>query len=134
MSVRINWDALKNEAKEAMSRAYAPYSQFLVGAAVISQDGSIYSGGNIENASYGGSVCAERVAIWKAISEGQTHICALLIATSHVNYVPPCGFCRQILSEFAEDCPIAMLNGSGEIKEISLSQLLPQAFNKSFFL
>ena len=129
---KINWTPLKEEALKALEKAYAPYSQFSVGAAILTNDGHIYSGCNIENASYGGTVCAERVAIWKAVSEGQPKISAILITTREDRFIPPCGFCRQIISEFVEDCPIGILNNQNEIRETTLGKLLPDRFDKKY--
>ena len=126
---KINWKNLEIKATEALNRAYAPYSGFHVGAAVLASDGNIYSGCNIENVSYGGSVCAERVAVWKSISEGQKQISAVLVTTRQTELVPPCGFCRQVINEFASsDCPVVMLNSKGESKEMTLGTLLPESF------
>ena len=130
---KINWKELEIKAKEALNRAYAPYSEFHVGAAVLTQSGAIYSGCNVENASYGGAVCAERVAIWKAVSEGEKEITAVLVTTPQDSLVPPCGFCRQVINEFASsDCPIAILSAKGDIKEMTIGTLLPESFGPEF--
>ena len=126
---KINWKNLEIKATEALDKAYVPYSGFNVGAAILTNDGSIYSGCNVENASYGGAVCAERVAIWKAVSEGQRHISAVLVTTRQKKLVPPCGFCRQVISEFASsNCPVTILNAGGLSKKTTLGVLLPERF------
>ena len=130
---KINWKELEKKAKEALNRAYAPYSQFHVGAAVLAESGAIYTGCNVENASYGGTVCAERVAIWKAVSEGEKRISAVLVTTLQDTLVPPCGFCRQVINEFASgDCPVAILSATGELKEMTVATLLPESFGPKF--
>jgi len=94
------------QAIEAMENAYAPYSKFKVGAALLTKSGKIYTGCNIENSSYGASVCAERVAIFKAVSEGEHDFELLVVATKTEEPSPPCGICRQVISEFSNDLPI----------------------------
>ncbi|MGB9640234.1 MAG: cytidine deaminase [Anaerolineales bacterium] len=114
-------------AKQARQWAYAPYSHYLVGAAVLTSSGRIYDGVNIENAAFPATVCAERVALFKAISEGERQFIALAVVTN--NGGTPCGICRQVLAEFGLDTTILVANDSGEIKlEISLQELLPLAF------
>ena len=93
-------------AQQAMQYAYAPYSNFHVGACLVCQDGSVYTGCNIENASYGATVCAERTALFKAVSEGKRHFTLLAITSDSQSYTFPCGLCRQALSEFAPDLKI----------------------------
>lgn len=115
-------------AKEARKRAYAPYSRFKVGAAILGDDDNIYSGANIENASYGLSICAERVAVFKAVSSGTTHFKALVVVTDKDEPVSPCGACRQVLAEFAPEMPVYLVNVEGKIVETSVSGLLPRAF------
>ena len=125
----IDWNALEATAQNALTNAYAPYSRFHVGAAVLTGDGHIYSGCNVENASYGGAVCAERVAVWKAVSEGHRRIAAVLVTTRQGALVPPCGICRQVINEFAaSDCPVVMSSAAGESKETTLGALLPESF------
>ena len=114
---------------DARKRSYSPYSGFPVGAAVLTADGSIYSGTNVENASYGATMCAERVAIFKAVSEGADKILALAVYTSAAEFAFPCGMCLQVLSEFAEDIPVIVAGDSG-MKTFSLSELLPHRFGR----
>lgn len=118
----------------AREKAFAPYSGFLVGAAVETIDGTVYTGCNIENASYGLTVCAERVAIWKAMSEGVKpgEFRAIAVAADSKRPTPPCGACRQILSEFAPEATITLVNLQGETREFTVAELLPESFNDSF--
>jgi len=107
--------------------AYAPYSEYAVGAAVLTSSGVIYDGVNIENAAYPTSMCAERVAVFKAVSEGETTIIAIAVATS--NGGTPCGACRQVLSEFGLETKVLIINGDGIIEqETTVAELLPGAF------
>lgn len=119
----------------ARENAHAPYSKFRVGAALETSTGEIYTGCNVENATYGLTLCAERLAIFKAISEGVrpgsfTHI---VIAADTPALTPPCGACRQILSEFAPAATITLVNLAGLSKSYSIAELLPESFNDSFF-
>lgn len=115
-------------AREARRRAYAPYSGYTVGAAVCDEDGRIFAGANVENASYGLTVCAERVAVWRAVSEGARRIGALAVVTRDGG--TPCGACRQVLAEFAaEDARIWCASEESEaVEEYRLVDLLPMAF------
>jgi len=118
---------LIKEALEARSRAYAPYSRYTVGAAILAASGRIYNGVNVENAAYPSSMCAERVALFKAVSEGERELIAVAVATA--NGGAPCGSCRQVLSEFGYDMQVFIADGQGNIiQEASLQQLLPGAF------
>lgn len=126
---KIDMKMLVERAKEAVSNAYAPYSGFCVGAAVLTESGKIYQGCNIENASYGATNCAERTAIFKAVSEGEKKICAIAIMSKAGDFTPPCGICRQVMSEFMElDAPVILGNHVGEIKIFQLGELLPANF------
>lgn len=120
-------DLLVEAATKACTNAYVPYSSFPVGAAILTESGNIYSGTNIENASYGATVCAERVAVFKAVSEGDTALTALAIytPTSRINF--PCGMCLQVLAEFCEDMPIILASDS-VVRVYQLSELLPHTF------
>jgi cytidine deaminase len=114
-------------ANEARRRAYAPYSKYLVGAALRTTSGKIYTGVNIENAAYPDSICAERVAIFKAISDGETSFEVIAVVTS--NGGPPCGSCRQVMSEFGLDTIVLIADEEGKlVREVSVEQLLPGAF------
>lgn len=120
------WDDLLGQATEAREYAYAPYSGYKVGAALLTTDGNIYRGCNIENAAYGPSMCAERVAVFKAASEGNTEFQAIAIVT--VNGGTPCGSCRQVLREFAPQLTVIVGNTEGDYHVMSLSDLLPHSF------
>ncbi|MEZ5427691.1 MAG: cytidine deaminase [Pyrinomonadaceae bacterium] len=119
-------------ARDVRERAYAPFSNFKVGAAVRTKGGKIYTGCNVESASYGLTVCAERVAIWKAVSEGEkvfTHVA--VVADTH-ELTPPCGVCRQIIWEFCGDIPITFSNLDGRVETVPMKELLPRAFDTKF--
>jgi cytidine deaminase len=120
------WRALLEAAAQARQRAHAPYSRFLVGAALRAGSGRIYAGANVENASSGLTVCAERVAVWKAVSEGERRIEALALITEPG--ATPCGACRQVLAEFEADLPILVADTAGRAWLTSLAALLPDAF------
>lgn len=118
---------LRDKAIEASQYSHSPYSKAKVGSALIVEDGTIYSGCNIENASFGGTVCAERVAIWKAISEGHSKIMEIYIYTKEG--WPPCGLCRQVLSEFGSaSTKVYIGDEKGGEKEYTFDQLFPLAF------
>lgn len=119
---------LLEKAREARMLAYAPYSGYQVGAAVLTDDGLVFSGNNIENAAYPSSLCAERVAIFKAVSEGHTHIQAIAVVTQ--NGGSPCGGCRQVMREFGgTTLEVLIGNDKGEILvETNLDELLPRSF------
>ena len=117
-------------AKEAKSKSYCPYSKFKVGAAVLTSDGKIYTGCNIENASYGMSNCAERTAIFKAVSEGETKLEALAVIGDTNAPISPCGACRQVIAEFGIK-QVAMANLKGGVKIVTLEELLPFSFAKA---
>jgi cytidine deaminase len=121
-------DELIHQAGEAFKRAYAPYSEYHVGAAVLTDNGDIYTGCNIENAVYPLTLCAERVAIFKAVSEGATSIRALAVVTK--NGGTPCGSCRQVMREFGdEDTLIYIANTEGQFRTRHLDDLLPESFS-----
>jgi cytidine deaminase len=118
-------------ALKAREEAYVPYSNFKVGAAVITEDDSIYGGCNIENASYGATNCAERTAIFKAVSEGHKTIKAVAVVGDITTYTYPCGICRQVISEFADgNIPIILIKNEQEYMIKSLDEVLPGAFTK----
>lgn len=120
---------LIESALEASKRAYVPYSHFHVGASVLDDQGRIFSGCNIENSSYGATNCAERTAIFKAVSEGAKQIKALAVITDANEYARPCGICRQVLSEFAaEDFVLIALAPDKSYRELTMDELLPGAF------
>ena len=120
---------LINKAYEAMKYSYSPYSKFKVGAVVLTEDGYIYSGCNIENASYGATICAERNAIFKAVSEGHNSIKKIAIVSMTRKFTYPCGMCRQVMSEFMdEDSMIILSDDEQGIKEYKFSEILPYCF------
>lgn len=120
---------LIEKANEMLDRAYVPYSNFPVGAALLAKTGEIFTGCNVENASYGLTNCAERTAIFKAVSEGVQTFDKLVITGDTDGPISPCGACRQVISEFcATDMPVILTNIRGEIKETTVSELLPGAF------
>lgn len=122
---------LVQRAQAARTMAYAPYSQFLVGAAVRTSDGRVYAGANVENASYGLSVCAERSAILAAVLAGTRELSAIAVCTELAPPAAPCGMCRQTLAEFATDCPVVLCGPrglDGEVLVMRLRELLPHAF------
>lgn len=122
---------LKASAKKVMKQAYSPYSKVQVGVALELKNGEIVCGCNIENASYGGTVCAERVAIWKALSDGHTKFKRIFIISNMKKAFPPCGFCRQVLAEFCPpDMEVIYENIDGESHTYTLNELLPHSFGK----
>jgi cytidine deaminase len=119
-------------AKTARLHSVAPFSNFLVGAAIRTAAGKVYTGCNVESASYGLTVCGERVAIWKALSEGEREFTELAIIADTESLTPPCGTCRQIIWEFAKHAKIILSNLKGETQECSIKELLPRAFDARF--
>lgn len=124
-----NDSELMDMAKEAMKSAYAPYSHFSVGAAVETDDGEVYCGCNIENSSYGATICAERTAISKAVSEGYRRITRIAICDSNNSFAWPCGLCRQVMSEFAVEDFYVILEDNGKLSNFFLKELLPNSFS-----
>jgi len=123
---------LLERAKTARLQSIAPFSNFLVGAVIKTADGKVYTGCNVESASYGLTVCAERVAIWKALSEGERDFSELAIVADTGSLTPPCGTCRQIIWEFAKNATIMLGNLRGETQIVSIGELLPRAFDARF--
>ena len=121
-------------AQQARTHSVAPFSEFLVGAAVKTLEGKIYTGCNIESASYGLTVCAERVAIWKALSEGEKHLTELAVVADTETLTPPCGTCRQIIWEFAREATIIFANLDGKSELFHMKDLLPSAFDARFLI
>ncbi|OEF99728.1 cytidine deaminase [Vulcanibacillus modesticaldus] len=122
---------LVNLAKEARSNAYVPYSKFKVGAALITKDGKVFKGANVENASYGLTNCAERTAIFKAVSEGEREFDAIAIIADTEGPVSPCGACRQVIAEFFKpSSKVYLANLNGEVFETTVERLLPGAFTQ----
>jgi cytidine deaminase len=127
----IDWELLRERATQAMMNAYAPYSGFKVGAALLADDGVISEGCNVENASYPAGICGERSAVGTAVARGARHFIAMAIVTEADHSTPPCGICRQVLQEFAPELPILSITRDGEETRWTLAQLLPHAFNPS---
>ena len=135
----MNYDELVKTAIEMTKRSYVPYSHFHVGAALLDKNGKVWTGCNIENAAYGPSNCAERTAVFKAVSEGAREFEAIAVVggpegadgkAEIKDFCPPCGVCRQVLSEFCDrDFKIILTNGKGEQKVFTLAQLLPESFS-----
>jgi len=124
----IDWEPLIAAARQAAARAHAPYSRFAVGAALLMEDGTVVAGCNVENRSYGLTMCAERTAIGAAVSRGLTSPRALAVVTTTAPPSAPCGMCRETLREFAEDLPILLVNPDGRRVETTLAELLPFPF------
>ena len=125
-------EPLIEAAKRARLQSVAPFSNFLVGAAVRTEGGKVYTGCNVESASYGLTVCAERVAIWKALSEGERNFTELAVVADTEILTPPCGTCRQIIWEFAKGATIVFANLEGKREEFHIADLLPRAFDARF--
>ncbi|HBR57229.1 MAG TPA: cytidine deaminase [Blastocatellia bacterium] len=124
--------ALVDAAAEVRKAAYAPFSNFLVGAALETAEGEIYTGCNIEAASYSLTMCAERVAIWKAVSEGRRKFRRIAVVVDTENLTPPCGSCRQVIWEFCGDILVTLANLDGKTETMMMSELLPKAFDSKF--
>jgi cytidine deaminase len=125
-------DPLVQAAREVRKRAHAPYSNFKVGAAIEDENGQVFTGCNVENATYGLSVCAERAAVLKAISEGAGKLRRIAVVADTETLTPPCGACRQILWEFCGDAELIMANLSDKQERISMKQIFPRPFDASF--
>jgi len=125
-------DTLIAAARKARENAHAPFSNFRVGAALRASSGRIYTGCNVENSTYGLTVCAERVAIFKAISEGERGFDAIAVVTQTDVLTPPCGACRQIIWEFCGDIPVVLANLQGKSEIHKMSALFPRPFDSSF--
>ncbi|MCB0272590.1 MAG: cytidine deaminase [Bdellovibrionales bacterium] len=122
---------LISEAAKALAFSYSPYSHYQVGCAVLLADGEIVSGCNVENASFGATVCAERVAIWKAVSEGHKKFVAAAVATKKGWY--PCGMCLQVMAEFMNDVPVLIVDQDQNVTETSFKSLFPNSFSPKNF-
>ncbi|MEG0471917.1 MAG: cytidine deaminase [Solibacillus sp.] len=125
----MNMDQLIAQSKVARENAYVPYSKFKVGAALLTEDGTVYHGCNIENASYSMTNCAERTAFFKAVSEGVTKFTAIAIVADTPGPVSPCGACRQVMAEFcSQTMPVYLTNLNGDVQQTTVGDLLPGAF------
>lgn len=127
-----DFQPLIEAARNARTYSVAPFSNFLVGAAVRTESGKVYTGCNIESASYGLTVCAERVAIWKALSEGERNFTQIAVVADTESLTPPCGTCRQIIWEFARGADIVFANLEGQSEVFHIADLLPRAFDARF--
>ena len=126
-----SYETLINAAAEAKERAYAPSSGFHVGAALLCKNGRVYTGCNIENAAFSPTNCAERTAVFKAVSEGEREFTAMAVISDSADYVTPCGVCRQVLAEFCpEDFKILSCRANGTYKIYTLAEILPDSFGK----
>lgn len=121
-------EKLIGEAIKVRENAYAPYSKYKVGAALLGKSGRIYTGCNVENVSFGATICAERAAVVKAVSEGETNFEALAVAVDSPTPGSPCGICRQFLVEFGKDLQLYLVNLQGKMVETTLDRYLPDAF------
>ena len=128
----MNREELRAKAVSMLEMSYCPYSHFPVGAALECEDGTVYTGCNIENAGYSATVCAERTAVFKAVSEGHRRFKRIVVAGRSDSPCVPCGECRQVLSEFAPELEVVCLDKDGNELALSLTDLLPHSFNKSF--
>ncbi|QFF99474.1 cytidine deaminase [Psychrobacillus glaciei] len=125
----MNKEKLMEASKTAREKAYVPYSKFPVGAALLTKDGEVIHGCNIENASFGLTNCAERTAVFKAVSEGKNSFAAIAVVADTEGPVSPCGACRQVLAEFCDgNMPVYLTNLNGNVLETTVSELLPGAF------
>lgn len=129
MRLRSDERALVEAALGVRERAYAPYSHFLVGAALLSEDGRTFLGCNVENASFGATMCAERNAVGAAVAAGARRFKLLAVATEAHPPAPPCGLCRQVLSEFAPALRVILVNPAGTLRRVGLDRLLPVGFD-----
>lgn len=126
----MTYENLVKKAYEALENAYVPYSNFRVGAALLTKDGKVFTGCNVECASYGGTNCAERTAVFKAVSEGYKEFEAIAVVGGSHNHTYPCGICRQVLNEFSPEIDI-ILDNQGELLVVNLKEMLPYAFGPS---
>ena len=133
MAEKISDDTLVNAAAAARENALAEYSGFRVGSAVETEDGEIIAGCNIETSTYGLTLCAERVAIFKAVSDGKRNFKRIAVVADTDRLTPPCGSCRQIIWELCGDVPVVMTNLAGKTETIHMRELLPNAFDEKFF-
>lgn len=127
----MSTEELCQKAIAMLDLAYVPYSHFPVGAALECEDGTVFTGCNIENAAYGPTNCAERTAVFKAVSEGRRRFTRIAIASRSENFCPPCGVCRQVLMEFSPDMDVILTTPSGKTKTLSLRDLLPCTFGSA---
>lgn len=128
----VDWPALETAAWEVRENAYAPYSGYRVGAALLAEDGAIFRGANVENASYGLCLCAERSAVAAAVAAGKRSFRALVVATGGDRAGSPCGMCRQVLAELGESFPVRCVSEGGDRFDTTVEELLPRAFDGGY--
>lgn len=129
----MNYAELLQIAHKAKINSYSPYSKFRVGAVLVSEEGNLYTGVNVENSSYGLTNCAERTAVFKAVTEGEKKFKTIVIVSDSEDFIPPCGACRQVLMEVCgKDLEVVMSNGQNEIRILKLEELLPLSFKKEY--
>ena len=124
----MEYERLARLARKARLHSFSPYSRFRVGAALLTRGGKVYSGCNIESSSYGLTVCAERTALFKAVSEGDRKFVAIAVATDQAGFIPPCGACRQVIMDLAGDIDVIMTGNRGGIRVARMSELYPFPF------
>lgn len=129
--IEMIYKELIQAATVAREKAYAPYSRFKVGAALLSADGQVFTGTNVENSSYGLTICAERAAVCRAVAEGQKNYSAIAVVTDLNEPASPCGACRQVLAEFSPDMKVILANTKGKVLVTSVRELLPLAFTSN---
>jgi len=129
---RVTHERLVELALSARLKAYAPYSKYKVGAALLTEDGRVYTGCNVENSSYGITICAERTAVANAVGDGHRRFKAVAVVTASSPPGPPCGICRQTLAEFTPEMTVILANTRGEVRKTKLSKLYPDHFSAEF--
>ena len=129
----MNYSELLQIAIKSKANSYSPYSKFRVGAVLVSSEGNLYSGVNVENSSYGLTTCAERTAIFKAVSEGEKNFKTIVLASDSDDFIPPCGACRQVMMEICgPELEVVLSNSEREIRILKLKELLPLSFSKEY--
>lgn len=128
----MDYNTLIMAAVKALKNSHSPYSHFPVGAALLCKNGKIFTGCNIESSSYGLTICAERVALFKAISEGYKEFLAIAITSQSGESCPPCGACRQLLWDFCQDIDVLLVENHKEFQKFKIAELLPKAFGEGF--
>ena len=129
----MNYADLIQIANKAKANSYSPYSNFRVGAVLVAESGNLYTGTNVENSSFGLTNCAERTAVFKAVTEGERKFKTIVLTSDAEDFIPPCGACRQVLMEVCgPDLEVVMSNSSNEIRILKISELLPLSFNKEY--
>jgi cytidine deaminase len=132
MNIPEELDSLIQQARKVREYAHAPYSNFKVGAALQASDGRVFAGCNVENATYGLTICAERVAIFKAVSEGVSAFSKIVIVAATNDLTPPCGACRQMIWEFCGDIPVILVNLEGKMECFQMAELFPRPFDLNY--